>query len=55
MDQPISQRSYQACVLRNEKGKRYIGLSADVARRLRQHNEGVCRWTRSRGPWRLEW
>jgi putative endonuclease len=47
--------SYQVYVAQNPKGKFYIGLSENVAERLRQHNCGVSKWTRSRGPWRRVW
>ena len=30
-------------------------MSQDVALRLQQHNDGVSRWTKSRGPWALVW
>ncbi len=33
----------------------YIGVTEDVAKRVRQHNEGVSRWTRGRGPWEVVW
>ena len=46
---------YRVYVVRNPAGKRYIGLTDDVGRRLDQHNEGVSTWTRGRGPWELEW
>ncbi len=36
-------------------GRRYIGLSEDPEARLEQHNHGVSRWTRGRGPWRIVW
>jgi putative endonuclease len=42
-------------VLRNAEGRRYIGLSDDVERRFDQHNQGVSKWTRGKGPWHLEW
>jgi putative endonuclease len=48
-------KTYQVYVLRNWAGKFYIGLSEDPVVRLQQHNSGVSRWTRSRGPWKLEW
>ena len=47
--------NYQVYVLQNLAGKFYIGLSEDVAVRLHQHNNGVSKWTRSRGPWVLVW
>jgi putative endonuclease len=35
--------------------KFYVGITDDLDRRVRQHNEGVSRWTRGRGPWRCVW
>jgi putative endonuclease len=49
------EKTYQVYVLQNTDGKFYIGLSADVAARLSQHNAGISNWTRSRGPWSLVW
>ena len=46
---------YRVYILQNLEGRFYIGLSQDVARRLVQHNAGVSRWTRGRGPWSLVW
>jgi putative endonuclease len=46
---------YKVYVLQNEKGQFYIGLSEDVFIRLQQHNSGVSKWTRNRGPWALCW
>ncbi len=46
---------YRVYVLRNTEARFYIGLSEDVLIRLRQHNEGKCSWTSSRGPWSLVW
>jgi putative endonuclease len=34
-------------------GQLYIGLSADPERRLREHNSGMTRSTRSRRPFEL--
>jgi len=42
---------YQVYVLQNPEGKHYIGLSADVAARLDQHNSGVSKWTAKYRPW----
>jgi putative endonuclease len=33
----------------------YIGVSEDPEVRLTQHNAGVSRWTRGKGPWSLVW
>ena len=46
---------YRVYVVQNADGKRYIGLSADVFKRLDEHNAGVSTWTKHRGPWCLEW
>ena len=46
---------YQVYILRNECGRSYIGISAEVQRRVEQHNAGVSRWTRGKGPWELTW
>jgi putative endonuclease len=46
---------YQVYVIRNAAGKFYIGLSENVQIRLQQHNQGVSKWTRHRGPWSLVW
>ena len=52
MDQNVT---YQVYVLQNPLGRFYIGLSEDPAMRLIQHNTGVSRWTRNRGPWHSAW
>jgi putative endonuclease len=46
---------YQVYVIENAAGKFYIGLSENVQIRLQQHNEGISRRTRNRGPWRVVW
>jgi putative endonuclease len=46
---------YRVYVLQNSVGSFYIGLSEDIAVRLAQHNAGVSKWTKSRGPWGLVW
>jgi len=44
-------------VLLNPEGKTYVGQTADLERRLAQHNDADCRLTlhtkRHAGPWRL--
>ena len=44
---------YTVYVLRNLEGRLYVGQTADILRRVRQHQEGDAGWTRSRGPWEL--
>ena len=46
---------YRVYVIQNREGKFYIGLSDDVDRRITQHNAGVSKWTRAKGPWTLTW
>ena len=49
-------KHYTVYILWSDHVRRfYIGVSEDVAKRLRQHNEGFPGWTRGRGPWRLVW
>jgi putative endonuclease len=44
-------------VLSNPQGKTYVGQTADIVRRVAQHNDPDCRLTlhtkRHAGPWRL--
>ena len=46
---------YQVYILINEGGKRYIGLSEGVDRRLKQHNNGESKWTAKYRPWSIYW
>jgi putative endonuclease len=32
-----------------------VGLSDDVNQRAKQHNCGISKWTRGKGPWKLIW
>ena len=47
--------TYRVYVLQNREGKFYIGITDDVARRIRQHNSGDSKWTKAKGPWKLVW
>ncbi|MFM8421125.1 MAG: GIY-YIG nuclease family protein, partial [Verrucomicrobiota bacterium] len=51
----MNPNGYRVYLLRSASGLRYIGLSNDVERRVQQHNLGISRWTRGKGPWILEW
>ena len=31
----------------------YIGQTSDLSRRLEEHQQGMARYTRNRGPWQL--
>ncbi|WP_113958964.1 GIY-YIG nuclease family protein [Roseimicrobium gellanilyticum] len=46
---------YQVYVIQNEEGRFYIGVSEDVLNRLEDHNNGVSKWTKHRGLWKLVW
>jgi putative endonuclease len=47
--------AYRVYVIQNREEQFYIGLSEDVARRVKQHNTGQSRWTKGRGPWAIVW
>jgi len=32
---------------------RYIGVTQDIEKRLREHNTGRCRYTKGRMPWEV--
>jgi len=41
-------------VLRSETtGRHYIGFTSDPIQRLGQHNRGITKSTKNRGPWEL--
>jgi len=43
---------YVVYVLRSEStGRHYVGFTADLTQRLGQHNSGVTKSTKNRGPW----
>lgn len=45
---------WQVYILQSQKsGRFYIGHTADLARRLIEHNEGQTVSTRNKGPWQL--
>ena len=33
----------------------YVGVTDDVTRRVQDHNNGISKWTKDKGPWILEW
>jgi predicted GIY-YIG superfamily endonuclease len=47
--------AYRVYVRQNRAGRFYIGLSADVANRLAEHNAVRSRWARGKGPWQFVW
>jgi predicted GIY-YIG superfamily endonuclease len=52
---PSPVATYRVYVLRNEEGRRYVGLSENSQLRLQQHNADLSKWTRNKGPWRMVW
>jgi len=44
---------YYVYVLRNPAGRHYTGYAVDTLRRLGQHNSGISKSTKNRGPWTL--
>ena len=42
-------------VIQNAEGRFYIGMTTDLQLRLIDHNTGVSKWTKYRGPWKLVW
>ncbi|MDH7502531.1 MAG: GIY-YIG nuclease family protein [Verrucomicrobiota bacterium] len=54
-EKAIRDRGYFVYVLRNSSGKYYIGITSEVARRLREHNDAKSKWTKKFGPWQLAW
>jgi putative endonuclease len=48
-------KAYRCYLIQNASGKRYIGLSEDVAIRLQDHNSGISKYTAKHGPWELQW
>jgi putative endonuclease len=46
---------YRVYAIQNPQGKFYVGISENVDVRLSQHNVGVSKWTKGKGPWVLRW
>ena len=45
---------YSVYVLKSIKYlNRYVGSTENVSKRIRQHNKGRSKYTKSRGPWEL--
>jgi putative endonuclease len=53
---PLPRQPYFVYVLWSAtSNKFYIGITEDVAARLRKHNEGIETWSRKWGPWEPVW
>jgi predicted GIY-YIG superfamily endonuclease len=46
---------YRVYALQSGTGKFCIGFSENLTLRVQQHNAGLTRSTRGRGPWKLVW
>jgi putative endonuclease len=45
---------YSVYVLRSQNsGRLYVGYASDVTQRVGQHNHGISKSTKNRGPWEL--
>ncbi len=44
---------YTTYILQSESGRFSIGQTRDLQNRLRRHNSGRSKFTKSRGPWHL--
>jgi predicted GIY-YIG superfamily endonuclease len=42
-------------ILRNASGKQYVGQTADIEARLKEHNEGSVTATKKLRTWHVEW
>jgi len=48
--------SWFVYLIRSPKGYLYTGITTDVIRRLKQHNQGIgSKWTRANRPLTLVW
>jgi len=46
---------YYIYILENPTGKKYIGVTEDIGQRLHDHNSGISKWTKGKGPWEIIW
>ena len=46
-------KAYVYLLQNKKKGGFYIGWTTDIKRRVKEHNSGKSRYTKSRGPWEL--
>ncbi len=45
--------TYHAYVLINTEGLFYKGSTNDLQKRINEHNTGVSKYTKRKGPWKL--
>jgi putative endonuclease len=51
----MSPATYRVYLIVNDTGRRYIGISENVTKRLSDHNAGLSKWTAKYRPWILFW
>jgi putative endonuclease len=45
---------FHVYILRSEKtAHHYVGFTSDITQRLGQHNRGITKSTKNRGPWEM--
>ena len=44
---------YTYIIQNSSSNRMYTGVTNDLRKRFKQHNEGKSTWTKSRGPWKL--
>ncbi len=44
---------FSVYVIQSDEGRKYIGISSDVLRRIVHHNSGDSQWTKAYKNWRL--
>lgn len=45
--------TYIVYILENQDGRHYIGYTANLERRIKDHNSNKTKWTKRKGPWHL--
>lgn len=45
--------NYNVYVIKNIKGQLYKGMTSNLEHRLYEHNNGLGRWTKNKGPFIL--
>lgn len=48
-----TKKQFNLYVIESDGGRRYIGISSDVKKRLIAHKNGLSRWTKGYKGWRL--
>src|SRR5574337_463749 len=54
-ERAAEEMAWTVYILRNSTGKHYVGMSEDVPRRLREHNAGEVKSTKSGRPWAIQY